>query len=134
MELKKAMQRKTNILQLVSICLGAVLALSMVLLPVNAAFASDTVTACEELAIPQYVKVSLNESCPGDKCEVIKKFYTRRFPDVKNCEPACKGLAIPQNVKNSLNEYCPGDKCEAIKKFYTMRSPDVEKYIDYQCE
>ncbi|NER39511.1 MAG: hypothetical protein F6J93_37170 [Oscillatoria sp. SIO1A7] len=127
MELKKAMQRKTNILQLVSICLGAVLALSMVFFPVNAAFADDMqdrVTACEELAIPKDVKEILNYFCPGPECEDVKE----SFIGVPGVEKYVDNLLLPQYVKDELNYYCPDIDCEYAKQRYG-KFPGVENYI-----
>ncbi|MGK7902022.1 MAG: hypothetical protein AB4352_11515 [Hormoscilla sp.] len=162
MELKKAMERKRKILQLVSMCLGAVLALSMILLPANAAFAQGMQAGsqkCQELerSLPGGIKEYWKQKCGLD---VIYKapdceFLPQEFPKFKeyldkNCLPvdmearaqACEELAqtLPPSVKNNLNYLCgpdaayEGKKCENAKNLYEDKFPGVTEYIEYKCE
>lgn len=104
------MERKTNILQLVSMCLGAVLALSMVLSPANAAFAYNMPQqlSCQELeqSLPGFKEYWQKKCGPGvyvqnrDYCEEKKEYYTEKNPDIMQYLDKClSGLSVDMEAR-----------------------------------
>lgn len=129
MELKKGMKRKTNIIQLVSMCLGAVLALSMVLLPVNAAFAQGIPQDpyCQELEqrFPPGLKEHWKQECGPDVIEKDQFYceYLQNDPDFKEYLENCEEPGFPVDME------ARAQSCEELAQTLPPYLKEILEYI-----